>query len=231
VEELCHQALPLDHSTASLPFPVRCVRELLDTRLLPATPWALEVGCSVGGAAFELARYCEQVEASDYSASFISAAEMLKRDGKLHAERAIEGTISRPFEATVPSEIDRSRVHFTVADATALPGSLGDFDIVLAANLLCRLPSPDTFLSRCKSLVKPGGQLLLATPFTWLEEYTPLENWIGGTDPNRRSEAELSLRLDSDFELHCRRDLPFLIREHERKFQLGISLGTCWIRK
>jgi len=31
--------------------------------------------------------------------------------------------------------------------------------------------------------------------------------------------------------LHRRRDLPFLIREHERKYQLGIALGTCWIPK
>jgi hypothetical protein len=30
--------------------------------------------------------------------------------------------------------------------------------------------------------------------------------------------------------LHRRVDLPFLIREHERKYQLGIALGTSWIR-
>jgi hypothetical protein len=63
-----------------------------------------------------------------------------------------------------------------------------------------------------------------------LEEYTPRDRWIGGIDPDNRSEKELLRRLSRDFRLHRRRDLPFLIREHERKYQLGIALGTCWIR-
>jgi 2-polyprenyl-3-methyl-5-hydroxy-6-metoxy-1,4-benzoquinol methylase len=103
--------------------------------------------------------------------------------------------------------------------------------VVLAANLICRLPDPEAFLSRLTGLVKPGGQLLLTTPFTWLEDYTPRERWIGGREPHRRSEEELTRRLSGEFRLHRRRDLPFLIREHERKYQLGIALGTCWIRR
>ena len=101
----------------------------------------------------------------------------------------------------------------------------------ILSNLLCRLPDPDAFLSRAASLVKSGGQLLLTTPFTWLEEYTPKERWIGGIDPERRSENELMCRLEESFRLHRRIDLPFLIREHERKYQLGIALGTSWIKR
>jgi 2-polyprenyl-3-methyl-5-hydroxy-6-metoxy-1,4-benzoquinol methylase len=108
---------------------------------------------------------------------------------------------------------------------------MGAYDVVLAANLICRLPNPEAFLSRLAGLVKPGGQLLLTTPFTWLEEYTPREYWVGGLEPGLRSEEELARRLSNDFRLHRRRDLPFLIREHERKYQLGIALGTCWIRR
>ena len=104
------------------------------------------------------------------------------------------------------------------------------YDVVLAANLICRLPDPDAFLSRLGGLVKPGGQLLLTTPFTWLEEYTPKEHWIGGIDSDRRSEEELTKRLSGEFSLHRHVDLPFLIREHERKYQLGIALGTAWVR-
>jgi 2-polyprenyl-3-methyl-5-hydroxy-6-metoxy-1,4-benzoquinol methylase len=131
----------------------------------------------------------------------------------------------------VPVDIDRSRVSFSVQDATQLPEGIGPYDVVLAANLICRLPDPEAFLSRVASLVRPGGQLLLTTPFTWLEEYTPRDRWIGGVDPTRRSEEELTRRLSGEFRLHRRRDLPFLIREHERKYQLGIALGTCWIRR
>ena len=223
-------ALPVDDFVTDTPFPVRCVRELLDFDVLPPEATALEVGCSVGASAFELARTCRRVEASDYSQSFITAAQTLCREGHHAAGRTVEGTVIEPFVATVPPEIDRNRVSFSVQDAGDLPRDLDSFDVVLAANLICRLPDPEAFLVRLPDLVKPGGQLLLTTPFTWLEEYTSRDRWIGGTDPSRRSEDELNRKLTGYFRLHRRRDLPFLIREHERKYQLGIALGTCWIR-
>lgn len=230
-EPLRHEALPVDRSVTDLPFPVRTARELLDPALLPSEATALEVGCAVGASAFELARHCRRVEAGDYSNSFITAAQTLARMGRHETIRTVEGIITEPFTAVVPPEIDRSRVEFSVQDATALPEGMGPYDVVLAANLICRLPDPEAFLSRLAGLVKPGGQLLLTTPFTWLEDYTPRERWIGGNEPGRRSEEELARRLSGDFRLHRRRDLPFLIREHERKYQLGIALGTSWIRK
>jgi putative 4-mercaptohistidine N1-methyltranferase len=230
VGDLRHPSLPVDPAVTSHPFPVRLVRELLDVNLLSPDATALEVGCAVGGSAFELARSCRRVEASDYSKSFIAAAQQLQHAGHHPALRAVEGEITLPFEAVVPPEIDRARVTFSVQDATKLPESLCSYDVVLAANLICRLPDPDAFLTRVASLVRPGGQLLLTTPFTWLEEFTPSDRWIGGIDPEARSEEELSKRLSGEFRLHHRRDLPFLIREHERKYQLGIALGTSWIR-
>lgn len=229
--ELCHPALPVDPEITGLPFPVRCVRELLDPSLLPPEAVALEAGCSVGASAFELARSCVSVTAGDYSASFISTAQILAREGRLSSVRSVEGDITLPFEAKLSEGIERERVSFSVQDAMALPEGIGPFDIVLAANLICRLSDPDSFLKRLPDLVKPGGQLLLTTPFTWLEEYTPRDRWIGGLDPLHRSEEELTRRLSGEFRLHRRRDLPFLIREHERKYQLGIALGTSWIRR
>jgi len=228
--DLRHSSLPVDPVITSTPFPVRLVRELLDVELLSPRATALEVGCAVGGSAFELARSCHRVEASDYSRSFIAAAQHLQQEGSHHGLRAVEGEMTLPFDAVVPPEIDRARVTFSVQDATKLPESLGAHDVVLAANLICRLPDPESFLGRLASLVKPGGQLLLTTPFTWLEEFTPRDRWIGGIVSGARSEEELSKRLTGEFRLHRRRDLPFLIREHERKYQLGISLGTSWIR-
>jgi hypothetical protein len=41
----------------------------------------------------------------------------------------------------------------------------------------------------------------------------------------------ITRRLSGKFQLHRLCDLPFLIREHERKYQLGIALGTSWIRR
>jgi SAM-dependent methyltransferase len=65
-------------------------------------------------------------------------------------------------------------------DACALPSGLGTFDAVLAANLLCRVPSPMACLQEIDRSLNPGGVLALTSPFTWLDEYTDRAKWLGG---------------------------------------------------
>lgn len=209
-------------------FPVRLVRELL---ALPAGGRALDLGCAVGASSFELSRHFEHVLGIDFSRTFVEAATRLRDEGRHPFEKVIEGTIREPAIARVPADIDLSRTRFQQGDAENLPPDLADLDLVLAANLLCRLSNPRRLLDRLPSLVKPGGQLLLTTPFTWLEEFTPRENWIGATPESGHSIDALKQLLEPAFELEHVTDLPFLIREHSRKFQYGIACGTRWRRK
>jgi putative 4-mercaptohistidine N1-methyltranferase len=212
----------------ALNFPCRCVTELLDVSLVPSNARALDVGCAVGASCFELARTCSQVLGIDYSRGFIEAAKKLGERGSLDSAILVEAGRMLPFTARVPEGIDRARVSFETGDATALKPELKDFDVVLAANLICRLPKPMDFLNRVPELVKPGGQLLLTTPFTWLEDYTPQERWLGKQRPAIEDLTEI---LEPHFELAHSKDLPFVIREHARKFQYGFPLGTRWIRR
>lgn len=213
----------------ALNFPVRVVAELADS----ARPFvtALDLGCAVGRSSFELARGAQSVLGIDFSSAFIRAAETLKREGMLVCDVPVEGERTESFTARVPADIDASRVRFETGDATALRADIGSFDLVLAANLLCRLPEPGKFLRRLPDLVSPGGQLLLGTPFSWLPDYTAPEHWIGGRVKTGPSWEALRKILEPDFELQLSKDLPFLIREHSRKFQYGISLGSRWIRR
>ena len=80
--------------------------------------------------------------------------------------------------ARVPLDIRRENISFETGDAMNLREDLGEFDIVLAANLLCRLPDPAKFLVRLPQLVRPGGRLVITTPCTWMEEFTPRANWL-----------------------------------------------------
>ena len=60
------------------------------------------------------------------------------------------------------------------------------------------------------------------------------ENWLGGfmrAGKPVRTLATLQEILSPDFELSGTRDLPFLIREHARKFQLGIAEASVWRRR
>ena len=212
-----------------LHFPERCVAEGFDFDQLAGRQRALDLGCAVGRSTFELARHFDEVQGIDYSQRFIDAARVLQQDSAHPARVHIEGDHFEEQEVQAPPHIEPSRVSFEAGDAQNLRDDLGDFDAVLAANLLCRLPQPHALLERLPGLVRPGGQLVLTTPFTWLEEYTPREHWLGNT--GAESFAELQSVLGPHFELLASFDLPFLIREHARKFQYGIALASRWTRR
>ncbi|MGA0093225.1 MAG: putative 4-mercaptohistidine N1-methyltransferase [Chthoniobacterales bacterium] len=219
-----------DGPREALGFAERCVSELLEAAALPTAARALDIGCAVGRSSFELARHCREVVGIDYSRAFIAAAEAVRTRDSLGYAYAIEGDSTAHASACRPSGADPSRVRFETGDALALRADLGAFDVVLAANLLCRLPDPRKFLARLPSLVRPGGQLLLTTPFTWLEQFTPRESWIGGGAGESSAEV-LDTLLEPHFELRAERDLPFLIREHARKYQWSVARGTRWLRR
>jgi putative 4-mercaptohistidine N1-methyltranferase len=218
----------------ALEFPARCVSQCLDAARLPSKARALDLGCAVGRATFELARHCTEVIGIDFSKQFIDLANRLRQRGSLRFRSFEEGELTRARCAVVPPEIDRQRVTFEVGDATKLRPDLGEFDVVLAANLIDRLDVPLRCLQRLPRLLRPGGQLILASPYTWLANYTPRKNWLGGFVRGARTVKTFdALRriLAPHFKLTRRLDLPFLLREHARKYQLGISEASVWVRR
>lgn len=215
-------------ATDAIGFPERCVSDGIDRSLVPEDASALDLGCAVGRSSFELARFCSKVVGIDYSQSFIDTANRLKADGVHPATRLDEGSATTTLSVYIEPEINRSHVGFEQGDAQDIRSDIGQFDIVIACNLICRLPEPLKLLHRVPDLVKPGGQLFITTPFTWLEEYTPSKNWLG--DGARDSFAGLRAVLEQNFELHKQWDMPFLIREHARKFQYSIAQASRWIR-
>ncbi len=195
---------------------------------------ALDVGCAVGGASFKLAEMFSEVTAVDLSQSFIDAAKLLQTDGTIKFNCRTEGEQLISLEARMDRTLSQ-RINFRRADACSLPPEYVDFDAVLLANLLCRLPRPTACLSRmsgARGIVRKGGLLVITTPFTWMEKFTPRESWFGGRkDDEKTSEEELIERLSNDFELLDKFDMPLLIREHARKYQLISSLATVWQRR
>lgn len=130
------------------------------------------------------------------------------------------------LSASLPAESRPECVSFEQGDAMNLREDLGEFDLVHAANLVCRLPEPTRFLDRLPALVRPGGLLVLATPATWLSEYTDPER-----QPDRFTLDFLKQHLDESFELKSAEELPFLIREHKRKLQLSTAQTSVWVRR
>lgn len=188
---------------------------------------ALDVGCAVGRSTFELASLADEVIGIDYSEAFTEAASQILAGETLRIGRSDEGHRAKEIDIAFPSaSLAQGRVHFEVGDALNLRPHLGDFDLVHAANLLCRLPNPHVFLERLPDLVRKDGQLVLATPCSWLNEFTA-EN----EQPTGTTLEFLHQHLDADFEFVSVQELPFAIREHARKLQLSTSQTSLWRRR
>lgn len=223
------EQFPYDFGGAdALDFPKRCALDGPDFEKLPSGARALDLGCAVGRSSFELARHCGEVIGIDYSQAFIDAAIRMKTNGRHVATRLDEGSAVTQLDLTLDEAVDRSRVRFEQGDAQFIREDIGRFDLVIACNLICRLPEPMRLLNRLPKLLKPKGQLFITTPFTWLEEYTPLENWLG--DGAQDSFDGLRHALEPDFVLDAQWNMPFLIREHARKFQYSIAQASRWTK-
>lgn len=198
---------------------------------------ALDLGCAAGRTCFELARRFEQVTGIDFSARLIGLGVNMIGDGVLRYAITDEGEIVSHHErllADLGLDDCRSRVEFMQGDACNLKPLYSGYDLILAANLIDRLYNPARFLGTVHERLNPGGLLVLASPYTWMTEYTPREAWVGGfkkAGENYTTLNGLKDLLGPYFRLidgPC--ELPFVIRETKRKFQHTISEVTVWER-
>ena len=197
---------------------------------------ALDIGCAVGRSSLELAHSFEHVDGIDFSARFIDVAQQLITQGSYRYTLPVEGELVDYHEAKLGvSKADAARVHFSQGDALNLKPQFTDYDLVLAVNLIDRLREPALFLVDIGQRMKAGGVLILTSPYTWLEEFTPRANWLGGVRENGEAITTyraLQLALAADFEeIAPPRDVPFVIRETARKHQHTLSQLTVWRRR
>lgn len=219
-------------------FPAHCARIALELMKEKPRGRALDLGCAVGRASFELARGFEHVTGLDYSARFIKLAVELKEKGHFRYVLPEEGEIVSHHEVSLSLlglDSIKDKVDFYQADACNLKPIYADYDLVLAANLIDRLYDPAKFLTTIPGRMTPGGLLILVSPYTWLEEFTPRDKWIGGfrkDGENVTTAQALEELLSPDFKKAAEpRDIPLVVRETGRKFQHVIAQMTVWERK
>ncbi len=219
-------------------FPVACVEAILTAIGSGSRQRCLDVGCAVGRSAIELSRHFVHVDAVDFSAGFITAAVHLQKAGEIDFRVPTEGalTIDRQVSLADLKATDlASRIAFATGDACDLPADLTDYDLVFAGNLIDRLYEPRLFLKAMGERIRPGGWLAITSPYTWLDDYTPRQHWLGGytaaDDVPVTTLAGLTAGLADSFRLHHRQDVPFVIRETARKHQHTVAELTIWQRQ
>lgn len=198
---------------------------------------ALDLGCATGRATFELARHFDHVTGIDFSARFIGVGVRLAEQGVVRYTLADEGELLSYHERTLADlglEEVRHKVEFYQGDACNLKPQFDGYDLILAANLIDRLYSPARFLAEIHQRLRPGGLLMITSPYTWLEEHTRREEWVGGfkkDGENFTTLDGLKVILGEHFRLvQGPLEVPFVIRETKRKFQHTLSEVTLWER-
>jgi len=199
---------------------------------------ALDLGCAVGRASFELAKSFDQVTGIDFSARLINLGVQLQEQGVIRYSIADEGDLVLYRErqlAQLGLAESANKVEFLQGDACNLKSRFSGYDLVLAANLIDRLYKPALFLSKIHERINAGGLLMITSPYTWLEEHTNKEDWLGGfkkDGENFTTMDGLKAILAEHFELkQGPLSVPFVIRETSRKFQHTLSEVTIWERK
>ena len=200
---------------------------------------ALDIGCATGRASFELARHFQHVDGVDYSARFIDVALSLAKQESFRYAMPLEGDLVQYCEARLTEHdlgpAQARRIHFSQGDACNLKPKYDHYDLVLASNLIDRLREPARFLRDISPRLRSGGLLMLTSPYTWLEEYTPKANWLGGIRENGEAlstHQALQRLMATEFEELCEpRDIPFVIRETARKHQHTLAQLTIWRKR
>lgn len=196
---------------------------------------ALDIGCAVGRASFELAKDFDHVTGVDFSARLINLGVQMAQQGVVRYTITDEGELVH-YEERRLDQIGLAdvadKVSFMQGDACNLKPIYSGYDLILAANLIDRLYEPAQFLSSLHERLNQGGILLLASPYTWLEEHTEKSEWLGGYKKDGESFTTLDglkALLEPRFDLiRGPESVPFVIRETSRKFQHTLSEVTVW---
>lgn len=99
----------------------------------------LEVAAGTGIVTAAIARNCDSVVATDYAVAMVESLEQRVQDAGL------------------------KNVTCEQADIYSLPYSAGEFDAVVAANVLHLVPELPTAVQALRSVTKPGGMLVAPT--------------------------------------------------------------------
>lgn len=219
-------------------FALVCAKKSIEYSKNTPQKKALDLGCATGRASFELTSSFECVEGVDYSQAFVNTAIELQKNGRIRYAQNGEGELKNQKVVDI-TEYDfkksYAKAQFFQGDACDLDARFSGYDLVMATNLIDRLYQPKLFLESIHERINSEGILVLTSPYTWREEYTAKEFWLGGYRDEQGEEVTtlegLKTILSEHFESVFVEDVPFVIRETARKFQHTVAQMSVWKKK
>lgn len=171
--------------------------------------------------------------------------------GRVHADTGVpappkagavgvqgEGELEEVVEVGVGADAAaRRRTSFKLMDPCCLAADMGPYDAVLVSQVLEKIPSPKSLLGRLggsRGVLRKGGLLLVTSTYAWSSEVADRQLWLGGTKnvegKEIRSADGLAAALGPEFELVQESEVPYVLRQGGRVFQLQVAHATLWRR-
>lgn len=130
----------------------------------------LDIGCAAGRSTFEATKLIVAggcVMGVDISVPLLELAASLR--GPFNSpqpdDRALAGKLENEFGEGL------GRAVFVSMDATNLALNDGSVDIVLALNVVDRVPDPHAMMSEIERVLRKGGHLAISSPFDWPKDW------------------------------------------------------------
>lgn len=195
----------------------------------------LDGGCNVGGVTHELSTWVEQlVVGVDLSERAVEIARTIALSGGGTYSVLDLGPFTRDLELHLPAPDGRAAVRFEVGDAGALDLGARPYDAVLLSNVLDRVEDPAACLAQFTdddSLLRPGGMLAVACPWSWSPEYSDACLWLGSAQDRVTSETALKSLLSScGLTLTDEVNLDCVLRQSPREYDYFDAHVTVWIK-
>jgi len=169
---------------------------------------ALEAGCGPGRTAMELCKAFKNVEAYDYSQSFVDM--MLENK----ASKGLQNLTAYQGDSHIQKQLTTEK-----------------FDLIFGCNLIDRLHTPIEWVKQSQEMLRDGGLLIIASPYTWKPEHTAIENWLGGYLKDAESHFTvdgLKEALIPNLVLLEEKKVPFVIPDADGTFQYTYSNCTIF---
>jgi SAM-dependent methyltransferase len=219
----------------------QAIRSLLKKHTTGRVSLAVEAGCSIGSDLRALAAVAERVVGFDGYITPLRLARQQITGAPIHIPTRDEGR-GFSYASDALTLRPNRRISLVCADALDPPFLPESVDVVLATNLIDNVPSPINLLGQMDAILRPGGLLIIASPFNWVDEITPMnEQLAGGLDPTFQgmdSAAAIAELMGgkSSYHTHLRhevletQDVTWRVVEHKR-CQVQYRVHVCALRK
>lgn len=199
----------------------------------PAAAAAADLGAATARLALECARRGVAAAAADLDPAALGIARRVAREGILEFARWDGGRRFRTVRVEVPA-LRTDRFLPVVADAQDPPFRPEAFGVAVLFDLLDNVRSPVTLVRQTHGMLRPGGRMLLSTPYHWLPEITPVaarlgddNDAVGGADPGPRVlgrllRGELAEAPEVHLAVEREDDVPLVLRRYDRGYDVFV---------